>query len=91
MFVAYPTTNDGGGPQHRARFKADPKAWGFFQAQPAGYRKLTVHRILQARTAETRARRLALLSDASGQSRRLATPTRMEPKAGPPTRWKPSS
>jgi uncharacterized protein YdeI (YjbR/CyaY-like superfamily) len=61
-------------------FKANAKAWAFFQDQPAGYRKLTVHRILQAKTPETQARRLALLIDASAQSRRMATATQMEPK-----------
>ncbi|WP_372783639.1 YdeI family protein [Phenylobacterium sp.] len=63
-----------------AQFKACTEAWAFFQAQPPGYRKLTVHRILAAKTPETRAKRLALLIDASAQSRRLATATQMEPK-----------
>jgi uncharacterized protein YdeI (YjbR/CyaY-like superfamily) len=63
-----------------AKFQADAAAWAFFQAQPAGYRKLTVHRIQAAKTAPTRVRRLALLIDACAQERRLATATRMEPK-----------
>ncbi len=63
-----------------ARFQADPAAWAFFEAQPPGYRKLAVHRITDARTPETRARRLALLIDASAQSRRMASATQMEPR-----------
>jgi len=61
-------------------FKANAKAWAFFQAQPPGYRKLTVHRILAGKTEGTQARRLALLIDASAQGRRMATATQMEPQ-----------
>jgi len=53
--------------------------WAFFQAQPLGYRKLTIYRVLAAKTPRTQARRLALLIDASAQARRLATATQMEP------------
>ncbi|HXA39844.1 MAG TPA: YdeI/OmpD-associated family protein [Phenylobacterium sp.] len=63
-----------------ASFRADATAWAFFETQPPGYRKLTVHRILDAKTAPTRAKRLALLIDASAQGRRLVTATQMEPK-----------
>jgi uncharacterized protein YdeI (YjbR/CyaY-like superfamily) len=66
-------------PEDQAAFEADARAWAFFQAQPPGYRKLTIHRILAAKTPETRARRLALLIDASGQGRRMATATLIEP------------
>ena len=62
-----------------ARFQADAAAWAFFQAQPPGYRKLATHRVVDARTPATRARRLALLIDASAQSRRMASATQMEP------------
>jgi uncharacterized protein YdeI (YjbR/CyaY-like superfamily) len=63
-----------------ALFQANGPAWAFFQAQPPGYRKLTIHRILAGTTPETRAKRLALLIDASSQSRRLVTATQMEPQ-----------
>ena len=66
-------------PDEQAAFEANARAWAFFQAQPPGYRKLTIHRIADAKTAETRARRLALLIDASAQARRMATATQMEP------------
>jgi len=40
-------------PQALALFRANAAAWTFFQAQPPGYRKLTVHRILAARGEAT--------------------------------------
>ncbi|HKC12467.1 MAG TPA: YdeI/OmpD-associated family protein [Vicinamibacteria bacterium] len=61
------------------RHRIHAAAWAFFQAQPPGYRKLTIHRVLAAKTTATRAKRLALLIDASAQGRRLATATQMEP------------
>ena len=64
------------------QFQTNAAAWTFFQAQPPGYRKLTVHRILAAKGAATRAKRLALLIDASAQARRLATTTQMEAPGG---------
>ena len=67
-------------PDQTRQFQANAQAWAFFQAHPPGYRKLTIHRILAAKTPETQARRLALLIDASSQARRLATATQMEPK-----------
>jgi uncharacterized protein YdeI (YjbR/CyaY-like superfamily) len=66
-------------PEQTKLFQANARAWAFFQAQPPGYRKLTIHRILAAKTPETQARRLALLIDASAQGRRMATATQMEP------------
>jgi uncharacterized protein YdeI (YjbR/CyaY-like superfamily) len=67
-------------PEQAAQFQANAEAWAFFQAQPPGYRKLTIHRIQAAKTPETQARRLALLIDASAQGRRMETATQMEPK-----------
>lgn len=67
-------------PAQTRQFKADAKAWAFFQAQPPGYRKLAIHRVLAAKTPETQTKRLALLIDASAQSRRMASATQMEPK-----------
>lgn len=69
-------------PDELKQFQANAPAWTFFQAQPPGYRKLTVHRILAAKSAATRAKRLALLIDASAQARRLATATQMEAPRG---------
>ena len=66
-------------PEQTKEFQANAAAWAFFQAQPPGYRKLTIHRILAGKTEGTQARRLALLIDASSQGRRMATATQMEP------------
>ena len=58
-------------PAEEKRFRANEKAWEFFNAQPAGYRRLTIYWVLSAKKEETRARRLALLIDDSAQGRRL--------------------
>ena len=66
-------------PEQTRQFRAYAPAWAFFQAQPPGYRKLAIHRILAGKTPATQAKRLALLIDASAQARRLATATQLEP------------
>jgi len=53
------------------RFRKAKAAWKFFAAQPRGYRQLTVWRIVSAKRAETRERRLAALIEASNEQRRL--------------------
>ena len=42
--------------------RANRKASAFFDAQPLGYRWLTIHRVVSAKRPETRERRLAQLS-----------------------------
>jgi len=51
--------------------KADPEAWAFFQAQPAGYRRTVVWWIMSAKKEETRRRRLATLIRSSAEQRRV--------------------
>ena len=41
------------------RFRANKKAWAFFQAQPPGYRRLMIFLVMSAKQDETKARRLA--------------------------------
>jgi uncharacterized protein YdeI (YjbR/CyaY-like superfamily) len=54
------------GPAETRRFKANNAAWTFFQAQPAGYRKIVVHWITSAKKAETQTRRLdTLIADSA--------------------------
>ena len=53
------------------KFRAAKAAWKFFAAQPPGYRRLALHRIVTAKQAATRERRLALLVAASAAGRRL--------------------
>lgn len=53
------------------QFKANTQAWGFFEAQPPGYRRTATHWVMSAKRAETRAKRLATLIDDSANGRRL--------------------
>ena len=53
-------------------FRAHPKAWEFFQAQPPGYRKMVTWWVVSAKREETRRKRLATLIDDSAHGRRIA-------------------
>jgi uncharacterized protein YdeI (YjbR/CyaY-like superfamily) len=53
------------------RFRKAKAAWKFFEAQPPSYRRLVIWRIVSAKRAETRERRLADLIKASQERRRL--------------------
>ena len=57
-------------PEDEATFRANAAAWTFFQAQPPGHRRLCIHRIVSAKKAETRAKRLAALIEASAKGER---------------------
>ncbi len=52
-------------------FKANRKAWGFFQAQPPSYRRTLTWFVVSAAKDETRLKRLAKLMEASAAGRRL--------------------
>lgn len=65
-------------PTELALFEANPTAWSQFQAFPASYRKVAVHRVVSAKGVATRAKRLQILIDASALGLRLASPTRIE-------------
>jgi hypothetical protein len=52
-------------------FKANRKAWAFFEAQPPYYRKLMVHFVVSAKREETRHTRLAQLIATSAAGRRM--------------------
>jgi uncharacterized protein YdeI (YjbR/CyaY-like superfamily) len=58
-----------------SRFKRQRKAWAFFQAQPAWYRRTAVWWVVSAKKEETRERRLkTLIADsAAGRTIRLLT------------------
>ena len=58
-------------PADEARFRKSKKAWAFFEAQPPGYRKLVIWRIVSAKQAVTRQKRLLELIEASKQGMRL--------------------
>jgi uncharacterized protein YdeI (YjbR/CyaY-like superfamily) len=53
------------------RFRSRPKAWAFFQKQPAGYRKLATWWVISAKKEETRQQRLEKLIAQSETGRRL--------------------
>jgi uncharacterized protein YdeI (YjbR/CyaY-like superfamily) len=42
------------------RLKANPKAWTFFQSEPAGYRRITVFWVMQAKKEQTREKRFRI-------------------------------
>ena len=58
--------------EHEARFRADPGAWVFWEAQPPGYRRLNTFRVVSAKREETRHRRLERLIEACVRGERLA-------------------
>ena len=58
-------------PEFARRFRANKQAWAFFQAQPPGYRRLAIHRVMMAKQAATRERWLDRLIIASSAERRL--------------------
>jgi len=57
------------------KFRANKKAWAYFNAQAPSYRRVAIYWIMSAKREETRARRLALLIDDSANGRRLAAYT----------------
>jgi uncharacterized protein YdeI (YjbR/CyaY-like superfamily) len=58
---------------HLKTFRANKKAWTFFQDQPPGYRRMATFWVMSAKREETRERRLAKLIEDSARGRRLAT------------------
>jgi uncharacterized protein YdeI (YjbR/CyaY-like superfamily) len=60
------------GPEQEERFRANEKAWEFFQAKPPGYRQTAIFWIVRAKREETRDRRLATLIEDSAHERRIA-------------------
>lgn len=54
-----------------AIFLANQEAWTFFQAQPPGYRKVSIWWVISAKKEETRLRRLTTLIAESANGKRL--------------------
>ena len=66
-------------PADEREFRANKKAWAFFQSQPAWYRRTASYYVISAKQGETRQRRLAqLIADSEGGTpiRQLRRPTR---------------
>ena len=59
------------GKAEEKRFRTRPKAWDFFQSQPAGYRKLATWWVITAKREETRQKRLEKLIAESEAGRRV--------------------
>lgn len=53
------------------RFKANRKAWSFFQAQPDGYRRIAIFFVMSAKQEETRRGRLERLIEDSAAGLRI--------------------
>jgi len=66
-------------PAEEKKFRANRKAWEFFNAQPPSYRRVSIYWITSAKKDETRVRRLATLIDDSSNGRRLGVVT-LKPK-----------
>jgi len=63
------------GAAYEKRFKANQKAWTFFQRQPPGYQRTASFWVMSARKDETRWRRLDRLIGDSARGLRLAALT----------------
>jgi uncharacterized protein YdeI (YjbR/CyaY-like superfamily) len=57
--------------QDERQFRANAKAWEFFQLQPPGYLKTATFWVVSAKREETRERRLGVLISASAAGRRI--------------------
>ena len=58
-------------PDEEREFRANERAWEFFQAHPPWYRKTALWWVVSAKREETRARRLRTLIDDSANGRKL--------------------
>jgi uncharacterized protein YdeI (YjbR/CyaY-like superfamily) len=57
--------------EQQAAFRANERAWTWFEEQSPSYRQLATYWVLVAKRPETRARRLGLLIDCSAEGRRV--------------------
>ncbi len=58
-------------PALRKRFKADKKAWTFWEAQPPGYRRTVTAYVMTAKRDETRERRFVHVVEHSRRQQRI--------------------
>ena len=54
-------------PAYEKKFRANKKAWEFFEKQPPGFKRLMIFRVMEGKQEETRQRRLAQLIEASAK------------------------
>ena len=60
---------------YEAAFRANSKAWAFFESQPPSYRRPATWWVMSAKKDETREKRLATLIEDSEAGRRIAQMT----------------
>ena len=58
-------------PKQEKKFRANRKAWTFFQAQAPSYQRIMIYHIATAKKEETKLRRLDALISASADGRRV--------------------
>jgi uncharacterized protein YdeI (YjbR/CyaY-like superfamily) len=58
-------------PEAERRFRADQRAWAYFEAEAPWYRRLATYWVVSAKREETRERRLATLIDCSARGSRI--------------------
>jgi uncharacterized protein YdeI (YjbR/CyaY-like superfamily) len=58
-------------PEHERRFRANQKAWAYFESEAPWYRRTSTHWVVSAKREETRERRLGILIDCSGRGERI--------------------
>jgi uncharacterized protein YdeI (YjbR/CyaY-like superfamily) len=58
-------------PLYEKQFKANKKAWAFFSAQPPGYKKLNIFRVMSAKQEKTQLSRLEKLIAQSEAGKRI--------------------
>ncbi len=58
-------------PAFERRFRANKRAWAYFQSQPPGYRRTATWYVVSPKREETRSKRLAILIDYSSRGQRL--------------------
>jgi len=66
-------------PSDEKTFRANRKAWQFFNAQAPSYRRVCIYWVTSAKKEETRARRLATLINDSANGKRVGVVT-LKPK-----------
>jgi uncharacterized protein YdeI (YjbR/CyaY-like superfamily) len=58
-------------PEQERRFRADQRAWAYFESEAPWYRRAATHWVASAKREETRERRLATLIECSRRGRRI--------------------
>jgi uncharacterized protein YdeI (YjbR/CyaY-like superfamily) len=63
-------------PNYEKQFRANPKAWTYFQSQPPWYRRTSTYWVISAKKEETKLKRLKILIECSQQGTTIPALTR---------------